>query len=444
MQFRNIFNQPGFRKYFFNIGWLVGERVLALGLNLMVSVLVVRYLGPERFGLLSFSLSVVALTAIISDLGLDSIVVRELINQPDQQATILGTAFILKLVGGLLSVFILIGIACLAEIGNTEQLMIMIIAFGIVFNAANVIDFDFQARVQARYVVQAKLVQLLVSAATKLTLIGLQAHLIWFAIAAAFDSLVVAIGLVANYQRISAQSKSKPSIRLWRFSPHTARRLVAASWPLFFSGMAMSVYMRIDQVMLRVMLNPTEVGYYSAAVRIAESWLFFAVAITTSLFPAILETRKTGDQLYMQRLQQFYNLMLWLSLSVAFVFWMLADTIVNVLLGDTFAPAGPVLGTYAWSGVCVFLVTASSRWYIIEGYETAIMLRALFGAVSNVFLNLVLIPALGIMGAAIATLVSYAFMAFLYDLVDRRGRPSFRLKCKSLLVPFLAVTGRLK
>ena len=444
MLFRNSFNQPGFRKYFFNIGWLVGERILALGLNLMVSVLVVRYLGPERFGLLGFSLSVVALIAIISGLGLDSIVVRELINQPDQQATILGTAFILKLVGGLLSVFFLIVIACLSKVSDIEQLMIMIIAFGLVFNAANVIDFYCQARVQARYVVQAKLVQMLVSAATKLTLIGFQAHLIWFAVAAAFDTLVVAIGLVVNYQRISTQSVAQPSIRLWRFSPHTARRLVAASWPLFFSGMAMSVYMRIDQVMLRVMLNPTDVGYYSAAVRIAESWLFFAVAITTSLFPAILETRKTGVHQYMLRLQQFYNLMLWLSLAVAFVIWMLADKIVHILLGDAFAPAGPVLGTYAWSGVCVFLVTASSRWYIIEGYETAIMLRASFGAVFNVFLNLVLIPAHGIMGAAIATLVSYAFMAFLYDLVDRRGHPSFRLKCKSLLVPFLAVAGRLK
>jgi O-antigen/teichoic acid export membrane protein len=444
MQLIKIFNQPSYLKYFSNIGWLVGERVLALIINLIVSALVVRYLGPERFGFLGFSLSVVALFTIFSNLGLDSIVVREIIKYPDQRAKLLGTSFILKLFGSILSVLILFIAIHFVSISEIEKTMIVVIGLGLVFSACNVIDFDFQAQIKSCYVVHAKLFQLISSAVIKLALISLQAPLIFFAAAAFLDALLFAIGIVLNYLRISNRFDGYPLLRSWRYSPQTAHHLLASSWPLFFSGIAMSVYMRIDQVMLRIMLNTTELGYYSAAVRIGESWLFFAVAITASLFPAILDARNLSEHLYLKCLQQFYNLMLWLSLSIAALIWMYSDTIVYVLLGEAFAPASPVLGTYAWSGVCVFMVTASSRWYIIEGYENAIMLRAMFGAALNVSLNLILIPTEGILGAAIATLISYALMAFFYDFIDRRGRPSFYLKCKSFLVPFFAVAGRLK
>ena len=55
----NLFTRPGFRKYFANTSWLLGERILRMGVSLFVSIYVARYLRPERFGLLSYEFSFV-------------------------------------------------------------------------------------------------------------------------------------------------------------------------------------------------------------------------------------------------------------------------------------------------------------------------------------------------------------------------------------------------
>jgi O-antigen/teichoic acid export membrane protein len=376
---------------------------------------------------------VVVLVATLAKLGLDSIVVRELVGSPEERPTILGSAFAVRLLAAI-GVFALVsGVALQLGTVDRELLLILPVAGGLVFNTADVIALDFQARVQSRYVVQSEMGQMVVSAVVKLALVALEAPLVWFAVAILVESAIRAGFLIIAYK--SARDCGTIPLQHWRFSWNTGRRLLGSSWPLVFSGLALSVYMRIDQVMLRVMLDTVALGHYSAAVRIAESWLFLATALTTSLFPAILNAKKAGAGTYLKRLQDFYALMLWISVPIAGALWLLAEPIVYYLLGEAFIPASPVLATYAWAGVFVFQITASSRWYLTEGHEDAILFRAVSGAVLNIVLNYLLIPVQGIRGAALATLLSYGFMALGYDLVDRRGHMSFKLKVRSLVAP---------
>jgi PST family polysaccharide transporter len=197
--------------------------------------------------------------------------------------------------------------------------------------------------------------------------------------------------------------------------------LLKDSWPLILSGLAIMVYMRIDQIMLGQMLGDEAVGIYSAAVRISEVWYFVPVAIISSAMPAIIAARKTDPGKYLEQFQKLYELMALLALSVAIPMSVLSDYAVGILFGGSYAGAGGVLAIHTWAAVFVFLGLASSQWLIQEGRQHVILQRTLLGALLNVLANLWLIPAHGAVGAAWATTFSYAIAVFSVGLrVDTR------------------------
>lgn len=412
----------GLRRYFANTSWIIGERILRMTANLFVGIYVARYLGPERFGALSYAQSFVALFATLAMLGLDGILVRELVASPGRRGELLGTAFRLKLAGSALAMASIAVITWLIDVSNTERGMILIIAVGLVFQSATVIDAHFQARVQSRYVVQAQFAQMIFSSLTKLGLIWLGADLVWFATLIAADSAVLAIGLLFNYRRVEAppHTRSIPGVHGAERDTmpaksffETAKTLISDSWPLILAGIAVSLYMRIDQVMIREMLDTEAVGQYSAAVRLSEAWYFVPVAITQSLFPAVLHARNEGPERYQLRLSRLYGFMVWLGLAVAAFFTLIAEPLIEILYGTAYSVAGPVLAAHIWAGIFVCIGVVSSKYLVAENKALISFWNTAAGAFSNIVLNLFLIPRFGIMGAAIATVVSYALAGYI-------------------------------
>ena len=96
------FNPKSFKKYFLNTGWLISEKIIRLIALLFVGAYVARYLGPQRFGMLSYATSFVSLFFAFSTLGMDSILVRELINKPEKRDVLLGTTLFLRIFSSLL------------------------------------------------------------------------------------------------------------------------------------------------------------------------------------------------------------------------------------------------------------------------------------------------------------------------------------------------------
>ncbi len=396
----------GFRRYFANTSWLMGHRLLSMVVALFVGVYVARYLGPDRFGLLSYAGSFVGLFTALATLGLDSIMVRELVKAPERRDELLGTAFWLKAVGAIL---MWIGIAAAIPFTHNDtqtNILVIIIAFAVIFQVFNVIDYNYQAEVKSRYVVYIQVIQLLVSSITKLIFISISAPLVWFACVFLLDAIVLATGLAAIYQHTGR-------IWSWKWRWEIAKQLLKDSWPLILSGMVISIYMRIDQVMIKEMLGTEEVGFYSAAVCLSEAWYFIPVAITSSLFPAIINARKQSEGLYYQRLQRLYNLMVWMAVAIALPTTFLAPWVIKILYGDAFLPAAGVLSIHIWAGVFVFLGVASGKWLLTENLQIFSTINTSIGAVINIILNYVLIKNMGINGAAISTLISYFIAAYL-------------------------------
>ena len=419
-------HHSGFRKYFANTSWLLGERALRMAVSLFVGIYVARYLGPERFGLLSYALSFVGIFVALATLGLDEVVVRELIKTPEQREKILGTSFLLKLVGTLLMWAAILVAIPLTENDLQTNILIIIIAFGVFFQAFNVIDLSFQAEVKSKYVVHAQFIQIIVSSTIKIILIVNEAPLIWFASVLFLDAIVLALGLVFTYLHNSNKIFS------WKWSYETSKHLLHDSWPLIFAGIVVSVYMKIDQLMIKEMLGAKEVGLYAAAVKLSEAWYFIPMAIASSLYPAIINARVYQKEVYYQKIQNLFDLMVWIAVSIALPTTFLSTLVVEFLYGKEYLGSSSVLIIHIWTAVFVFLGVASSKYLLAENFIKKTFYRTFIGALLNIIMNYYLIGIIGIQGAAISTLVSHFFAAYFYDILDKDLRIMFIMKTKSL------------
>ena len=433
-------SHQGFMKYFINTSWLFGERILRMVVGLFVGIWVARYLGPEQFGLFSYAQSFVGLFTVIATLGLDGIVIRELVKDDTRRDELISTAFWLKFMGAF-GVLIVLALAVnfTSNDSHTNSL-VFIISSATIFQSFNVVDMYFQSKVLSKYIVYANVISLFISSIVKITLILNEAPLIAFAWVILFDSFILASGFIYFYLK-NRRHNEQPnrysvfdteSSFAWKFNKSTAFSLLKDSWPLILSGIVISIYMKIDQVMIKEMMNAEAVGQYAAAVRLSEAWYFIPMVIASSLFPAIINAKKQSEELYYARLQKLYSLMVWLAIAIALPMTFLSDWVVHFLYGEQYNQAGSILMIHIWAGVFVFLGVASGKWLLSENLQIFSTVNTSIGAIVNIWLNYILIPKIGVSGAAWATLISYFVAAYLCLLFFKKTRINFANLSKSL------------
>ncbi|ABA21008.1 Polysaccharide biosynthesis protein [Trichormus variabilis ATCC 29413] len=412
-----------------NTGWLFADRILRMGASLVVGVWIARYLGAQQYGLFNYALAFVTLFTPVLTLGLDEIVVRHVVRESSNKEEILGTTFWLKFLGGIASVLLAVGITLF--LGEREFLkisLVAILAIAGIFRAADTIELWFQSQVQSKYAVIAKNIAFLLNTLIKVALILTKAPLLAFAWVTLAEFAMNAVGLAIVYQ-----SKGF-SFWSWRWNFQVAKTLLKESLPLIFSGFAIMIFMKIDQIMLGQMIGDKEVGVYSAAVRISEVWYFIPGAIVPSVAPSIYAAKDQSDGVYYQRLGQLFRLLTCIALAIAVPMTFLSDKIIMVLFGNGYAGAGAILAVHIWTSIFVFLGFASSPWFIAEGLNHVTLGKTVFGAILNIILNFLLIPQYLGLGAAIATIISQAAAAFLCNAFDRRTQKIFKIQLQSLLL----------
>lgn len=419
---------PGFRKIIGNTAWLFGEKILQMGLGLLVGVWVARYLTPEKFGLLNYALAFVGLFSPIATLGLGQLVVRDLAKDPSCKEETLGTAFVLKLFGGILTLFLTVGTIVLLKPEDTlTHWLVGIAATGTIFLAFECIDFWFQSQVQSKYTVWSTNSAYLLINGVKIALIQMGAPLIAFSCALMAEKAMGAGALAITYHTKGHFLNS------WRFSLVRAKELLLQSWPLILSGFVIMIYMRIDQVMLGQMRDNTEVGIYSAAVKVSELWYFIPGAIVQSVFPSIVKAKEISETVYEERLQKLFDIMSLISYTVAIPLSIFSGQIVTLLYGQKYAAAAPSLAVLIWAGLFVSLGLARTPWLITEGYLKLEVATTAVGAAVNMGLNFVLIPPYGGLGAGIATVIAQMVASYGANAFYPKTRKIFIQQTRALL-----------
>jgi len=435
---RRIERRPNLRKILDNMGWLFFDRALRMGIGLVVGVRVARYLGPEQFGQLNYAIAFVSLFGVIASMGLNKIVVRDIVRDPLGADTTLGTAGVLHLVGGLIAFLLVLVVSrWLHAKDETTQIMIAILGVALIFKFSDVIRFWFESQVQSRYVVWLDSGVVLLSAAAKVAMLVLQAPLIAFVWLMLIEGGLLALGLFGVY------IKREGRLTNWSFRMRRAKKLLTGSWSLLFASIAAMIYMRIDQIMLGQMVGKEEVGIYTAALRLSEIWTMVPVIIVASLLPAIIASKKKDVQIYRKRMQTLLNSLALFSITVAIVMSLLAGPIILLLFGAGYAASATVLVIHVWSLVFVAVGQAGLQWYIAENLQHLQMYRLAGGAVANVLLNIALIPSYGAAGAAISTVISYGMANFFLDATSRKTFVIFEMKARAIFLgPFTLLFNR--
>lgn len=419
--------RPLVRAILGNTGWLFADRLLRMALGMLVGVWVARYLGPARYGALNYAANMAGTFAILAALDMDSVLVRELALRPGHEQALLGTAFRLRAFAGLPALALAVGTTWALR-PQEPQLAVMTGLFGVAIfsQSPDVIEAWFRSRLKAQWVVIARGSAYVVVALLRVGLILSGAGVVAFAGAAAAEALLASAALWVVFLR-----KGGPSGH-WAWDAQRAKAMLALAWPLLLSSLAVIGYMKIDQFMLAAMVGDAEVGRYAAAVRLSELWYFMPMALASSAAPALAEAQR-DPAIFEQRWIKLFRAMLYMSLPVALLMTLLAEPLCQLLYGASFEGTGAILALHIWAAVFVFIGVAQGAGEVARGQTRQMMIRTWSGALLNVALNLVWIPRWQGMGAAAATVVSYAVANSVALSFSAAGRRDLRVQGRALL-----------
>lgn len=426
---------PGLKKYAKNTSWMFLERIVRVLVVFAVGIPVTRYLGDARFGELNYAMGWVGLFLSMSTLGLEEIVVRDLVRYPNKRDELLGTSFVLRSLGATLMVLVVTALSFWRGNAELTVMMVFIIAFAELFRGVSVIDQYYQSKVQAGKTVRIQMVQVFASAGFKLALVMLKAPLIWFAVAVVLETVVLGFGYLYVY-RVDGHLARK-----WKASFSTAKYLMGQAWPLIIFGLALFVQARVDQVMIGDILGKTlgkeagdkEVGQYSVALKMIEALGFIPVVLQKSLAPAITGAKDKSTVLYRDRLLNQYRLMFLMFLVTAIPLYFLAEPIIVFLYGEEFRPAGFLLSLFAIRLFFTNMGVGKTSFITNESLFRYSLLTAIVGASINIGMNYFLIETFKAKGAILATIGSFTVSIFLLDIFFKNTRWNFKLMLIGIL-----------
>ncbi|MFC4633768.1 flippase [Dokdonia ponticola] len=424
---KELFSNQGVGRYFTNTAWLLAEKGLRIIDAFFIGIWLARYLGPDDFGILSYAESFVYLFAAFATLGLDQIVVRELVKDSSKRDEILGTTLGLRLIGFVVMFAGIVFVTRLLDNTTIKNTMVMVIALTIFFQSIRGVDFYFQSKVLSKYTVISNFVAVGVLSIVKVILILSKAPLIYFAYALVLEWILISIGYIISYMH------HKKSFLKWRFKWSIAKSLLKKSWFLIIGSVAAALYMKIDQVMIDEILDERSVGLYSVAVKMTSIWIFVTVAITQSVFPSLVSMRKKDKTLFLKRLQQLYDVLIKIAVVVSILYTIFASYFVPLLFGSEYTESSHILVLYIWSIVFVFLSNGSWGYYLNENLEKFSSIRLVTGAIVNISLNVFFIEWYGLIGAAYATLISYAISGYFVNALFKKTRINFYLQTRAFL-----------
>lgn len=403
-QWQWVFEHAGLRRYSANTTWLFAGQMVSLVVAFFVGAYIARYLGPERFGMISYVIGFSSILSFLAGFGIDTILKRDLVRYPNRQAELLGTGFWLKMIAGLATCIIVNGVSLLVNHDVTLRLLVFIFSFTFVLSSFNIISTYFQARVLAKKVIIAQMVVALCSTLLKLLCIYFGLGVFTFVAIYLADGLILACGLIYGYR------DDLVGLTSWKFDFVLAQSICKAAVPLTLTYIMIMVYLKIDQVLLKGMVGEKSVGLYSVAVRISEVVYFVPTLLCASFFPAIVNAKETNELSYKKRLRLLYWALFILALLIALPLSFGARYIIPLLFGSDYIASIRIFQIYIWSVVPMFLITATTQYLIAEDYMHIYLYSSIIGAISNVILNVLLISQYGAVGAAVTTLISYALV----------------------------------
>ncbi|WP_235605382.1 flippase [Rheinheimera salexigens] len=402
---------------------MLGDKLVKLAAGAILTIFVARMLGAAELGIFSIVMAWSAFLVPITSLGLNNIVVRQMVKHESghDAMTMLYSAISMRLVLGIIGGGVmLLAFFLLYPDMFTGHLRIAIPALFLLQTFFGFLLFEFYLNYQGtfRSVAYIKAAITAISFSVKLTLLyqgfGIASLLLFTGI----EFLVVGVAQYWVY-RLKHQPYKDGEARWPAYHPRwfnltQAKILLKRSSWLWLSGIVSVIYLKVDIVMIGSIAGTEQAGIYAAASRLSELWYVFPATLAARYYPDMIRAHKQGWTPYYLKLRRFALMFFVAAFVIALAMTLLAPWIISLLFGDNFLAAVDVLKIHIWAGCFIFVRYLISQHLLITEQEPLSLASHAIGALLNVGLNLWLIPKMGIVGAAWATLISYAFASFFF------------------------------
>lgn len=410
-----------------NAGWLIGGRIIHIILSFVIGLLSARYLGPGNYGLINYATAFATFFNAFCTLGINSVIVKNFIDHPEEEGKTLGTTLVLRLVSSVLSLCTITGIVSIIDRGETVTIVVVALyCISLVFHIFDTFNYWFQSKLMSKYYAIATLVSYLVASAYRIVLLMTGKSTEWFALANSVDYFVVAVLLFTFYKKNKGPKLS--------FSFRKAKELLSVSCSYILSGLMVAVYAATDKLMLKQMLDESAVGYYALAFSISTMWAFILAAIIDSLKPGIMRDHNEDRQKYLDGNRKLYAIIFYFSLFASSCVFIVAPLFIKIMYGEAYLPAVIPLRIVTWYVAFSYMGVARDIWIVCERKQKYLKYMYAGSAVLNIVLNLIAIPIFGASGAAIATLITQISTIFLFPVLIKDMRPNVKLVAEAVML----------
>ena len=427
MKLNQLLKNSSAKQFMANTGWLVFDKVFHMMLSLVVTSMTARYLGKEGYGIINYGLSFINIFTIICKLGIDSIIVNEFVKNKVKTGEILGTTLVLRLLSSLCSLILTFIFVSVLKPNQSIVIMVtMIQSISLIFVTFDTVDFYFQSILKSKYTAIARSISYPLVCVLRIIFIFLKASVVWFAWATVLDAAIIGIVLLYFYLK---KEKGKFS-----FSVRQAKHLLHNSYPFIWANLLVTIYTQMDRIMVGSLVGDAETGIYSAAMTIANLWIFIPNALIDSARPIIMELKASRkEETYKIRYAQLYAGIIWISIVAGIFFTVFSNIIISIVYGLEYGESVLVLKILIWSRLFSLIGTARNIWLICEECAKYVKWFVGTGAMINVILNFILIPVLGAKGAAIATLITEILSSFCMTGIFKQTRPLMKFVWEEFL-----------
>lgn len=411
-----------------NAGWLIGGHIAQMLISFIVSILTARYLGPDNYGLISYGTAYISFFTSFCTLGINAIIVKELINNRENEGKIMGTAIGLKAISSFLSAITIVLLVFFIDKGDPVAIKVVAIcSLGLILKVTDVFTYWFQSYLKSKITAIVGLIGYLVISIYKVILIVTMQSVYWFAFSTSLDYFLVGFILWLIYKKQKGQKLV--------FSRFYAKKLLKSSWNFILPSLMVSIYAQTDKFMLKQMLGDSEVGFYATAVALTNMWGFVMQAIIDSLNPSIMEDHKANNrEKYIQKNKLLYAIVFYVSMIVSLLYCLLSKPMIYILYGEAYLPAYMPLCVITWYSAFSYLGVARNTWVVCENKQKYLIWLYISAATTNIILNLILIPYAGVVGAAFASLLAQVMSSIIAPCFIKSMRPNAILMFEAIIL----------
>ncbi len=410
-----------------NAGWLIFGKVAQMVISLVVGLLTARYLGPSNYGIINYATAYTAFFISFCSLGINSVLVKELVDNPEQEGIVIGSSLLLRAVSSFLSAGVIVCLVSILDAGEKTTIIVTALcSISLLFNIFETFNYWFQSKLNSKVTAVATLIAYVGTSVYKIILLALEKSVEWFAFSTSLDYFLLGVLLLICYKKYGGEKLG--------FSKSVAKRILSKSKYFILPGVMVSVYGYADKFMLKQMLSEADVGFYATATTLCGMWSFVLMSIIDSMYPSIMQSFKTDKQLFEKKNRQLYAVVFYIAVAISVAFCIFGDWIILILYGEAYLPAAMPLKIVTWYTAFSYLGVARNAWVVCEDKQKFLKFIYIAAAISNVILNLIFIPLWGTSGAAAATLITQIFTVFVAPFFIKDFRKNAKLMLEGIFL----------